>query len=93
MKRENDDQSWFAVAVRHAQKVDPTIPRLTPHDLRHTAASLASSAGANVKAVQKMLGHASAAMTLDPYGSVRRRPRCGRLALAERRRIGTAWHL
>jgi integrase len=35
--------------------------------LRHTAASLAVSAGANVKAVQKMLGHASAAMTLDVY--------------------------
>jgi hypothetical protein len=32
---------------------------------RHTAASLAISAGANVKAVKKMLGHASAAMTLD----------------------------
>ncbi len=32
------------------------IPRLTPHDLRHTAASLALSPGANVKAVQRMLG-------------------------------------
>ena len=28
---------------------------LTPHDLRHTAASLAIAAGANVKAVQRML--------------------------------------
>lgn len=36
-----------------------------PHDLRHTTASLAISTGANVKAVQRMLGHASAAMTLD----------------------------
>jgi integrase len=43
---------------------------LTPHDLRHTAASLAISAGANVKAVQKMLGHASAAMTLDVYADL-----------------------
>src|SRR5947209_8108358 len=34
----------------------------TPHELRHTAASLAISAGANVKAVQRMLGHASAAI-------------------------------
>ena len=40
------------------------------HDLRHTAASLAVSAGANVKAVQKMLGHASAAMTLDIYADL-----------------------
>ncbi len=45
-------------------------PRVTPHDLRHTAASLAVSAGANVKAVQKMLGHASAAMTLDIYADL-----------------------
>jgi integrase len=43
------------------------LPGLTPHELRHTAASLAVSAGANVKAVQRMLGHASAAMTLDVY--------------------------
>ena len=41
------------------------MPGLTPHDLGHTAASLAVQAGANVKAVQRMLGHASAAMTLD----------------------------
>lgn len=43
---------------------------LTPHDLRHTAASLAVSAGANVKAVQRMLGHASASMTLDVYAGL-----------------------
>jgi integrase len=50
--------------------VVPSIPRLTPHDLRHTAASLAISSGANVKAVQRMLGHASAAMTLDTYADL-----------------------
>jgi integrase len=43
---------------------------LTPHELRHTAASLAVSAGANVKSVQRMLGHASAAMTLDVYSGL-----------------------
>jgi integrase len=43
---------------------------LTPHELRHTAASLAVSAGANVKAVQRMLGHASAAVTLDVYSGL-----------------------
>lgn len=54
-------------------KSDPTtpvFPRITAHDLRHTAASLAISAGANVKAVQRMLGHASAAMTLDTYADL-----------------------
>lgn len=70
MKRESDERSWFATAVRRAQKEDPSIPRLTPHDLRHTAASLAISAGANVKAVQRMLGHTSAAMTLDTYADL-----------------------
>ena len=43
---------------------------LTPHELRHTAASLAVSEGANVKSVQRMLGHASAAMTLDVYSGL-----------------------
>jgi len=43
------------------------FPYISPHDRRHTAVSLAISAGANVKAVQTMLGHKSAAMTLDTY--------------------------
>ncbi|MGZ5379238.1 MAG: tyrosine-type recombinase/integrase, partial [Mycobacterium sp.] len=38
------------------------------HDLRHTCASLAISAGANVKVVQKLLGHKTAVLTLDRYG-------------------------
>ncbi len=46
------------------------VGELTPHELRHTAASLAVAAGANVKAVQRMLGHASAAMTLDVYSGL-----------------------
>lgn len=46
------------------------IPGLTPHELRRTAASLAIKAGANVKVVQQMLGHASAAMTLDVYAGL-----------------------
>jgi integrase len=40
---------------------------LRVHDLRHTAASLAVTSGAKPKVVQQMLGHASAAMTLDVY--------------------------
>ncbi|MEV4775987.1 site-specific integrase [Microbacterium sp. LTA6] len=61
---------WFAAAVKRARKVDHTFPKISPHDLRHTAASLAISAGANVKAVQRMLGHASASMTLDTYADL-----------------------
>ncbi len=59
------NESWLAGAVARCQKSDPTFPRITAHGLRHTAASLAISAGANPKVVQRMLGHASAAMTLD----------------------------
>ncbi len=38
------------------------------YDLRHTCASLLIAKGASVKAVQKQLGHKSAAITLDVYG-------------------------
>ena len=41
---------------------------ITPHKLRHTAASLAIAAGADVKVVQTMLGHKDASMTLNIYG-------------------------
>lgn len=61
---------WFTTAVQSCQAADPSFPRVTPHDLRHTAASLAVQAGAHVKAVQRMLGHASAAMTLDVYADL-----------------------
>jgi integrase len=62
--------SWLAYAVKRCQAADPTFPRITAHALRHTAASLAISAGANPKVVQRMLGHASAAMTLDTYADL-----------------------
>lgn len=61
---------WFVNAKKRARNTDKTFPELTLHDLRHTAASLAISAGANVKAIQRMLGHASAAMTLDIYADL-----------------------
>jgi integrase len=60
----------FDPAVAKCCKADESFPSITPHDLRHTAASLAVSAGANVKAVQRMLGHARASMTLDTYADL-----------------------
>jgi integrase len=62
--------SWLSGAVGRCRRADVTFPRVTAHDLRHTAASLAISAGANPKVVQRMLGHASAAMTLDVYADL-----------------------
>ncbi|WP_258060468.1 site-specific integrase [Rathayibacter sp. AY1A3] len=63
-------RGWWVAAIRKARAVDEHFPTITIHDCRHTAASLAISAGANVKAVQRMLGHASAAMTLDTYADL-----------------------
>jgi integrase len=60
----------FEPAVQKCQQADEEFPSITPHGLRHTAASLAISAGANVKAVQWMLGHATASMTLDVYADL-----------------------
>lgn len=64
-KTSEGTSSWFLTALTKAG-----VDRLTPHDLRHTAASLAVASGANVKAVQRMLGHKSAAMTLDTYADL-----------------------
>jgi len=55
---------------------DPAVTKaglpagLWVHDLRHTAASLAIHSGASVKSVQRMLGHASAKITLDVYAGL-----------------------
>ena len=60
----------FAPAVRRLMATVADFPKVTPHDLRHTAASLAISGGANPKAVQTMLGHQSAVLTMDTYADL-----------------------
>jgi integrase len=62
LPRPKSSTGWFQSAVKRAG-----VQKITPHDLRHTCASLAVSAGVNVLALQRMLGHTSAAMTLDTY--------------------------
>ena len=44
------------------------VEGLTPHQLRHTCASLAIRGDANVKVLQTLLGHKTATLTLDRYG-------------------------
>jgi integrase-like protein len=44
------------------------VPGFRVHDLRHTAASVWLGAGADPKVVQRVLGHATAAMTMGLYG-------------------------
>jgi len=65
LPRPRSGSGWFAAALRRSG-----LPQITPHDLRHTCASLAVSAGANVLALQRMLGHRSAKVTLDIYAEL-----------------------
>jgi integrase len=58
-------RGWFDAA---AKAIDQ--PDLTPHGLRHTAASLAVSAGANVLTVARMLGHSDPSVTLRIYADL-----------------------
>lgn len=79
------NRTWFKIALRDAQaarekdielaqkelsEVPKPLPTVTAHDLRHVAAGLLVESGANVKAVQRQLGHASATMTLDTYAEL-----------------------
>ena len=43
------------------------FPDLSPHDLRHSCATLLLSSGADIKSVQDLLGHATASFTLNVY--------------------------
>lgn len=43
------------------------LPDVSPHDLRHSCASLLLSSGADIKSVQEILGHADASTTLNFY--------------------------
>lgn len=65
LPRPKSSDGWFAAAVKRAG-----VQAITPHDLRHTCASLAVSAGVNVLALQRMLGHTSAKVTLDAYADL-----------------------
>ncbi|MFC9833196.1 tyrosine-type recombinase/integrase [Rhodococcus sp. NPDC127530] len=65
LPRPKSDGGWFVGAVKRAK-----VQQITPHDLRHTTASLAVSAGVNVLALARMLGHTSAKVTLDTYADL-----------------------
>ena len=44
------------------------LARITPHECRHTFASLMIAAGVNAKALSTYMGHANISITLDRYG-------------------------
>ncbi len=56
---------WFAILVARSG-----LPPVRLHDLRHGAATLAHTAGADLKTVQEQLGHTSIVLTADTYTSV-----------------------
>jgi len=60
------------LARRHLPRIleEAGLPQIRLYDLRHTAATLALSAGVPVKVVSEMLGHSSVALTLDVYSHV-----------------------
>ncbi|HVQ51136.1 MAG TPA: tyrosine-type recombinase/integrase [Mycobacterium sp.] len=58
----------FPRTVTEAAGEQTTVYDFKLQELRHPAASLAIQAGANIKALQNMLGHESAGLTLDRYG-------------------------
>jgi integrase len=65
LPRPNRRDGWFQGAVNRAR-----VQKISPHGLRHTCASLAVSAGANVLALARMLGHKDASVTLRVYSDL-----------------------
>lgn len=64
--------NWMSRVLRPALTAAgvPDAEKRTIHDLRHTYASLAVQAGANIKQLQRAMGHASATITLDTYADL-----------------------
>jgi integrase len=62
------ESNWKRSVSWSAATAAAGVPGFRVHDLRHTAASVWLAAGADPKVVQRVLGHASAAMTMDLYG-------------------------
>lgn len=60
--------NWRArVFGRTVDRAGLEVPGFTPHSLRHTAASMAISANANILIIQRMLGHKNPNITLETY--------------------------
>lgn len=80
--RPKDDSLVFAKAdgtpihpdsySQHFQRLvaAATVPRIRPHDLRHTHATILLKAGVPAKVVSERLGHANVAFTMSVYQHV-----------------------
>ncbi len=58
------------VKLRAIIECDKPLPNLTPHDLRHTAATLMLKRKVPVEVVSRILGHARVSITMDVYRHV-----------------------
>ena len=62
---------WWRAAVREVRAAGVEVPEtLTPHDLRHAAATAFIRAGIPIPTVARQLGHSSPRVTLDIYAGV-----------------------
>jgi integrase len=70
------EQRMKAIPREHRAKLEAIIyagkplPKISPHDLRHTAATLMLRRGMPVEVVSKILGHARVSITMDTYRHV-----------------------
>jgi integrase len=62
------ESKWVPGYYKPAVRPAGLPENLRWYDLRHTCASLLIREGASIKAVQRQMGHATAAITLDVYG-------------------------
>lgn len=62
-----DGKNWYNRVWVKARATAGLPNHISVHDLRHVAASLAITAGGDVKLVQQMLGHKDATETLNTY--------------------------
>jgi integrase len=68
-----DGQPWHPDSVSHRFRrlvADAGLPPIRLHDLRHVAATVALSAGVDLKVIQATLGHSTLALTANTYTSV-----------------------
>jgi integrase len=69
----NGGYMWKNYTERQLRKIlkEAGLPlEVTPHDLRHSLATLLFAAGVNAKVVQETLGHSNISTTLGMYGDV-----------------------
>ena len=66
----NLERYMMRIQKEYVAKYGNTIPKVTPHVLRHTFCSNIQKAGIDIKSLQYLMGHASVSLSLDTYSHV-----------------------